>query len=149
MRAHYHPHGRQISPLEIGELADFDVSLGNLPEEEKRRRRVIYLRDAVAQLEMGKALMKGFGCIMIPFFIVPIFWPFIAFFWYMRKKAAATIDRQTRSALAYWGIHEHEIMVTEAGGSAPPPRPGAPVIEAEFVEEPDPEPPKKRYRREP
>lgn len=130
-------------------MAAFDATLGDLPEEEKRRRRVIYFRDAVAQIEIGKSVLKGFGCLMIPFFIVPLFWPFIAFFWFMRKKAAATMDQQMRSALEYWGIHEHEIRAPEARETPPPLRSAPPVIEAEVVVEPDNEPVRKRYRREP
>ena len=53
MMRHRHRHVRhghyayQPRPLEIDQLAHFDATLGDLPEEEKRRHREFYLRNAL------------------------------------------------------------------------------------------------------
>jgi hypothetical protein len=102
---HYH---RQ-NPLEIKQLAEFDATIANLTQTEQRRRRLIYLRDAAQQARMGKSFLKGFGWLMIPFAIIPIFWPFLIFFWFIRKKAGSMIEKQLINALDYWGIDEVEV----------------------------------------
>jgi len=109
MTAMHHYHSRGPSPLEIKQLADFDASLGDASEEEKRRKRVVYLRDAARQMQTGASLLKGFGCFIIPFAIIPIFWPFLFFFGFMRKKALGLMGSQLENALEYWGIRQDEI----------------------------------------
>ena len=104
---HYHSH--RPSPLEIKQLAEFDAALGDIPDSEKKRRRIVYLRDAMQQIGVGKSFLKGFGIFMIPFVIIPLFWPFLGFFWFVRKKAATLMDSQLFNALDYWGIEKHEI----------------------------------------
>ena len=54
-------------------------------------------------------MLKGFSWFMIPMAIIPIFWPFFIFFWFMRKKAGSMMNNQLQNALDYWGIHEVEI----------------------------------------
>ena len=102
---HYH----QRNPLEIQQLAEFDATIANLTQTEQRRRRLIYLRDAAQQARMGKSFLKGFGWLLIPFAIIPIFWPFLIFFWFIRKKAGSMMEKQLINALDYWGIDEVEI----------------------------------------
>lgn len=108
-------HSHRPSPLEIRQLAEFDATLGEAPEEEKRRKRIAYLNDAVRQMQMGKSLLKGFGCVVIPFAIIPLFWPILFFVWYLRKKALGMMNSQLQSALEYWGIREDEIIQTREG----------------------------------
>ena len=105
---HYH-HSNRPSPLEIKQLAEFDATLGDIPDTDKKRRRIIYLRDAMQQINIGKTIFKGFGFFLIPFMIIPIFWPFLAFFWFMKKKASSLMDIQLVNALDYWGIQKYEI----------------------------------------
>jgi hypothetical protein len=102
---HYH----QRNPLDIKQLAEFDATIAELTQTEQRRRRLIYLRDAAQQARMGKSFLKGFGWLLIPFAIIPIFWPFLIFFWFIRKKAGSMIEKQLLNALDYWGIDEVEI----------------------------------------
>jgi hypothetical protein len=104
---HYHSH--QPSPLDIRQLAEFDATLGEIPESDRREGRIIYLRDAMLQIGVGKAVFKGFGCFLIPFVLIPIFWPFLAFFWFMNKKAVGLMDSQVANALDYWDIQHSEI----------------------------------------
>jgi len=105
----HHFHGYQRNPLDVKQLAEFDTSIANLTETEQRRRRLIYLRDAAQQARMGKSFLKGFGWFLILFAIIPFFWPFFIFFWFIRKKAGSMMEIQLKNALEYWGIHEVEI----------------------------------------
>ena len=105
----HHFHGYQRNPLDIKQLAEFDAVVAHLTETEQRRRRLIYLRDAAQQVMMGKSILKGFGWLLIPFAIIPLFWPFFIFVWILRKKAGSMMETQLKNALEYWGIHEVEI----------------------------------------
>ncbi|MBN2182806.1 MAG: hypothetical protein JW715_12920 [Sedimentisphaerales bacterium] len=105
----HHFRGYQRNPLDIKELAEFDATIAGLTQTEQRRRRLIYLRDAARQVRMGKSFLKGFGWLLVPFAIIPIFWPFFIFFWFIRKKAGSMMEYQLKNALEYWGIHEVEI----------------------------------------
>ncbi len=105
---HYHTH--RPSPLEIKQLAEYDAFLGEAPESEKRKKRLLYLRDALRQMQTGASLLKGFGCLIIPFAIIPIFWPFLLFSWFIRRKALGLMGSQLENALEYWGIRQDEII---------------------------------------
>jgi len=94
-------------------LAEFDASLGDATEDEKRGKRVAYLKDAVNQAQLGASILKGFGCFIIPFAIIPIFWPFLIFFWLMRKKALDLMKSQLDLALSYWEIRRDEVITEE------------------------------------
>jgi hypothetical protein len=107
----YHSH--RPSLLEIKQLAEFDASLGNETEDEKRRKRIAYLKDAANQAKMGASMLKGFGCFVIPFAIIPVFWPFLIFFWFMRKKALGLMDSQLDLALSYWEIRRDEVITED------------------------------------
>lgn len=112
-----HHHAHAPSPLEIRQLAEFDASLGEAPEAEKRRKRIVYLRDALRQMHTGASILKGFGWVLIPFAIIPIFWPFLFFFWYMRKRTLALMGTQLESALEYWQLQQDEILGEESNES--------------------------------
>jgi len=105
----HHFHGYQRNPLDVKQLAEFDAAIASLTQAEQRRRRLIYLRDAAYQARVGKSFLKGFGWLLVPFAIIPIFWPFFIFFWFIRKKAGSMMEIQLKNALEYWGIHEVEI----------------------------------------
>jgi hypothetical protein len=109
MNTMHHHHSYRPSPLEIKQLAEFDATLGDMPDSDKHQRRIIYLRDAMQQVRMQKSVLKGFGCLLIPCVIIPIFWPFLIFFWLIKKKANNLVDSQLINALDYWNIHLQEV----------------------------------------
>jgi len=106
MDNHYHQHK---SPLEISELAEFDSQLGDIPEDEKRKKRILYIKDAQSQLNVARDIFKSMGCVMIPFYIIPIFWPFLIFIKLAKKKSTNLFDAQYNRALEYWDIKHHDI----------------------------------------
>ena len=96
-------------PLEIRELAQFDAALGDLPEAEKRRKRIAYLREAFRQAQAGIDMMKKSGCILIPFAIIPIFWPVLWFARAARRKMEEQVQAQVRAALDYWNLAPNDL----------------------------------------
>lgn len=111
-RHNYHDHSGS-SPLEIGMLAEFDESLQNEPEHEKRRRRIHYLRDARGQVEAGRQLFGRMTNIHKGMMFIPCFWPLLPVLLMMgkmRDQASTMIDHQWRGALEYWRIDEEEVF---------------------------------------
>jgi len=106
----HHHHSYEPNPLEIKQLAEFDASLGDESEGEKRRKRIIYLRDAARQNQTAASTFKAFGCLFIPFVIIPLFWPFLIIMWVLHKKSINLIGTHLAMALEYWGIQQHEIL---------------------------------------
>ena len=104
-----HHHSCRPNPLEIKQLAEFDASLGDDSEGEKRRKRIIYLRDAAQQNETAASIFKAFGCLFIPFVIIPLFWPFLIITWFLRKKSTDLMGAHLATALEYWGIQQNEL----------------------------------------
>ena len=78
-------------------------------QTEQRRRRLVYLRDAAQRVRMEKPMLKGFGWLLVPFAIIPIFWPFFIIVWILKKKVSSRMETQLQNALEYWGIHEVEV----------------------------------------
>ncbi len=105
-----HHHSHRPNPLDTRQLAEFDAALGEAPEAEKRRKRVVYLRDAVRQMQMSASLFKSLGCMFIPFAIIPIFWPMLFVMRSVRRKAYGLMSTQLNSALEYWRIQESELV---------------------------------------
>jgi hypothetical protein len=97
------------SPLEISELAMFDKNIEGCSPDEAKAKRLAYLKQAMQQVGIAKSMFKGMGCVMIPMIIIPLFWPFLALFWYMRKKTMAALDSQIITACEYWNIPREEI----------------------------------------
>ena len=111
-------YGYQRNPLDIKQLAEFDVDIAHLTPTEQRRRRLVYLRDAAQKMRTGKSMLKGFGWFMIPLAIIPIFWPFFGILWIFRNKAGKMMESQLENALEYWGIHEMEIDAYVSDGDS-------------------------------
>jgi len=105
----YNFYNNRPGPLEIKQLAEFDAALGTMPDEEKKRRRIMYLRDALQQAAMAQSMLKGFGFLLVLFCLIPIFWPFLAFFWFMRRKSQDLMRAQFENALVYWDIRREEL----------------------------------------
>lgn len=91
-------------PLDLRELAQFDAALAGVPEEEKRRKRIAYLREATRQIQMSSAIMEKSGCLFIPFAIIPFFWPVLWFARMARRKTMENAGAQLNAALDYWNL---------------------------------------------
>ncbi|MBN2712543.1 MAG: hypothetical protein JXR97_08960 [Planctomycetes bacterium] len=99
----------QQNPLDIGEMARFDETLDEYEESEKRRKRVIYLKSALQKINAGKSLLKSMGCLIIPFLLVPVFWPVLLILYVVLKSNHKQMRHQFKSALEYWDINISEV----------------------------------------
>lgn len=116
---HHHHHASRPSPLDVGEMARFDDTLDECDDAERKRRRIIYLRDAIQKLRTAKSMGKAFTCVLIPFAIIPVFWPFLIFMYVIMKKQGEAIDQQVLTAMQYWDLTPYDIDPTgEVGGGA-------------------------------
>lgn len=104
-----HHHHHMPNPLDIAQMAIFDDTLDECDEEEKRRRRVIYLKDAIQKTRNAAVIFKVMGCVMAPFFIIPIFWPFLYLMYVLYKKQKQAMRQQLQNALEYWDIPAAEV----------------------------------------
>lgn len=111
---HHFNHSRSSgpslpSPLEIAELAKFDDMLTNEAEDEKIRKRILYLKDASNKLKMKIESTANFKYFLIPFALIPLFWPFILVFYLSFKKQKEAFDQQTGMALEYWQLELRDL----------------------------------------
>lgn len=102
-------HYPRKSPFEISELAAFDKDIEFDPEDEQRRKRLAYLSQAMTQVGYGKSLFKAMGCVLVPFIIIPLFWPILLFAYFMRKRMMRMLDEQVDDALRYWDIDRYDL----------------------------------------
>lgn len=91
------------NPLEIRELAAFDKTIEGLDPEDQQRRRRAYLRQAMMEVGQGKKMLSSMGCMMLPFLLIPIFWPFLIFQRRAARRMEQTLDGYVTSACEYWG----------------------------------------------
>ena len=47
---------------------------------------------------------------IIPFVIIPVFWPILIFQYFVLKKANQSIETQIETALAYWNLQKDEVI---------------------------------------
>jgi hypothetical protein len=90
--------------LEIRELAAFDKTIEDLDPQEQQRRRKAYLRQAMMEIDQGKKMFNSMGCAMLPFLVIPIFWPFLIFQRRTANRMQQMMEGYVTSACEYWGI---------------------------------------------
>jgi len=120
MEHNHHYYGYHRNPLDVKQLAEFDAAIAQYTKTEQRRRRLDYLREAAEKISKSKGMLNGYGWLLIPFAIVPIFWPFFIILWVFRKKAGSKMETQLQNALEYWSIHEVEIDAYISDGLSDP-----------------------------
>jgi hypothetical protein len=55
----------------------FAAGLANLPPQEVRKAKVLYVRNAIAEYRAARESMKAFGCVQVFFALIPLFWPIL------------------------------------------------------------------------
>jgi hypothetical protein len=90
------------SSLSPEKLQLFIASLANLPADEVRKAKVLYIRNAITDLKRARASVESFQLFQLFFWIVPCFWPMvIAQRRMMQSQLGAHADR-IRNALDVW-----------------------------------------------
>ena len=101
------------SPFEISELAEFDKNIEGGTEEEMTAKRIAYMEQSLVQVGYGRSMFKAFGCLLIPFFIIPIFWPVLLFAYFSHTKVMKMVEAQIDFALDYWGLTRDDVLPKE------------------------------------
>jgi hypothetical protein len=99
------------NPFEISELAEFDNNIKSYTKSEQLDKRKAYLIQAINKIGYEKKLLNSLGCMMIPFLIIPLFWPVLIFMHYTKRKAIKLINEQIESACLYWNIDKKELTL--------------------------------------
>ncbi|WP_425398456.1 hypothetical protein [Aeoliella sp.] len=98
MNRHHDP----TSSLSPEGMQLFLAGLSGLPEEEVRKAKSLYIRNAISEYKAMEASLQAFGCVQALFAVIPLFWPFI---YAQRKMVAAqrTLFRERiHNALDVW-----------------------------------------------
>ncbi|QDT69568.1 hypothetical protein MalM25_25070 [Planctomycetes bacterium MalM25] len=99
MSMHGNPQQDSLSPER---MQLFLAGLAGLPEDEVRKAKVLYLKNAISEYEAMLESLKAFGCLQIAFAIIPIFWPIL---WMQRKGMNAgkkLMRERIENAMEVW-----------------------------------------------
>ena len=102
--------------MTMNQLAEFDATLGDLSDLEKKQQRVIYLRNARQQMRTGKSFsdsfgsfFKGMGLYLMPFAVIFLFLPMFFAAWLQKLRRRIQLNHQLSQALDDWHIERSEI----------------------------------------
>ena len=91
-------------------MAKFDDLLDGESPYEIKRKRIIYLKDAAQKMKSGKEMMSKYKYVLIPFAIIPLFWPFLFFAYHLFKKQMKLRESQFLMALQYWKLEISDLQ---------------------------------------
>lgn len=80
----------------------FLAGLSGLPEDEVRKAKVLYLRNAISEYEAAMSMMGAFGCVQIVFAIIPIFWPILYAQRRMMNSSKKLMRDRIENAMDVW-----------------------------------------------
>jgi len=72
----------RVDPLDPEQLQRFVATLAELPPQDMREAKLLYIRNAIAELRAREQVFESFGKFQGCLGIIPVFWPVIA----MQKK---------------------------------------------------------------
>jgi hypothetical protein len=111
-----HTPSEALNQLEIDHLAEFDATLGELPDPDKKQRRILYLRDATQKMGSGKSFsesfgsfFKGMGLYLMPLAIIFLLLPLFFAAWFRKIRDRILVNHRLTRALDYWHIDRCEI----------------------------------------
>ena len=117
MSTHNNSRHSTTNLLEIRQLAEFDSTLKDCPDPEKRQQRIVYLNNVIQQLgsrksffESFRSFFHGMGLWLMPLAIIFMFLPLLFGAWFNKTKERALVKRQLSLALNYWQIDRHELV---------------------------------------
>lgn len=73
----------------------FAASIAGLPPHEMRQAKLLYIRNAIAELRAQEEMLASFGKLQGCLSVIPFFWPVLA----MQKKMIATHKKMARQKI--------------------------------------------------
>ena len=117
MSTHNNSRHSTTNLLEIRQLLEFDSTLNDFPDAEKRQQRIVYLNNVMQHIGNGKSFIESFrsffegmGLWLMPFAISFMFLPLFFGAWFNKRKERTLVKRQLSGALNYWHIDRHELV---------------------------------------
>jgi hypothetical protein len=80
----------------------FVAALSGLPQEEIRKAKSLYIRDAISEYHAMLESMRAFGCVQVFFAIIPFFWPVLYAQRRMINAQCRLAEERIRNALEVW-----------------------------------------------
>lgn len=80
----------------------FIATLSGLPQEEVRKAKSLYIRNAIAEYHAMQESLAAFGCAQLFFAIIPIFWPILYLQRRMMNAQRRLCEERIRNALEVW-----------------------------------------------
>jgi len=116
MESDYQCFDTAINLLAIDQLTDFDASLVDLPDADKKERRIQYIHDAIQFIGPGRPFMeslesfaKSMSWIFLPLALIFMFLPLFVVTRCKVMLKREAVNRQLYKALAYWDIEKQEL----------------------------------------
>ena len=112
MSTHNNSRHSTTNLLEIRQLLEFDSTLNDFPDAEKRQQRIVYLNNVMQHIGNGKSFIESFrsffegmGLWLMPFAISFMFLPLFFGAWFNKRKvknSCKTPAIRSFELLAYW-----------------------------------------------
>jgi hypothetical protein len=112
----FHCFDKAISLLVIDKLTEFDTSLLDLSDAEKKQQRIQYLRNTIEPIGPGRpftesldSFAKSMSLLFLPLAFIFMFLPLFFFTRCQLMFKRRAVSRQLSKALAYWKIEKQEL----------------------------------------
>lgn len=99
---HHHHHHDPASSLSPERMQLFLAGLSGLPEDEVRKAKSLYIRNAISEYKAMETSMQAFGCVQVAFAVIPIFWPILYAQRRMIKAQRTLFHERIQNALDVW-----------------------------------------------
>lgn len=93
------PQSDSLSPER---LQLFTATLAGLPQEEIRKAKVLYIRNAISEYRAMEETYRAAGCGQALFMIIPIFWPILYMQSRMMNAQRRLAAERIQNALLVW-----------------------------------------------
>ena len=80
----------------------FLAALSGLPQEEVRKAKSLYIRNAISEYHAMLESLRAFGCVQVVFAIIPFFWPILYAQRRMMNAQRRLFEERIANALEVW-----------------------------------------------
>ena len=116
MESDYQCFDSAINLLAINQLRAFDTSLIDLPDADKKQKRIQYIHDAIQPIGPGRPFLeslesfaKSMSFIFLPLAIIFMFLPLFIITRCKLMVKRGAVNSQLSKALAFWDIEKQEL----------------------------------------
>lgn len=96
------PASHQNDSLSPEKMQLFLAGLAGLPRDEVRKAKLLYLRNAISEYEAAVEGFKAFGCVMMLFAVIPLFWPLLLLQWRSIHIGKKLLRDRIENAMIVW-----------------------------------------------